>query len=678
MSGLSRGTIGDGSEAGGAAVVSTRSRRVVLGGLLFALVAALGASACDSESFAETEKIEVIAEPSTVTFVSVAIGETSVQTFFVTNKSEKATAKLKFELLESPKPGDLVKEFGWDPNTTPSGTVEVTPGETIALNVTYTPQDTVSDSGKVLITTNGGNTLEVILDTNDIEPDISAPGRVIFGRVPAGGQAQKRVTIQNEGRAPLRLTDFSFGNNAEEFTFCFPQAVSESQEADVVCLDKDADGAYPEVLNYLETVDVRIDYAPTDDGEDETVFQIYSNDPDEDPFEVEINANGQEPCILVTDETGIDFGTAFIGQVSSRTITITNCSPNKDLEVDSITMTPDTDEEFFVDALPGNLPDETLIVPVDGTASFVMNYAPTGESANEGTLEIRSNDTAKDPLLVPVNGRGSNNACPIPVARARVAASASPWGNQVDTIPLATIEFDSSQSSDPDNLNSPNAISGYEWTIIDRPQDSTARFVPNRNVASPQLFLDLAGRYVIELRVFDAQNTPSCETAMVTILATPNEDIHVQLVWDTPGDPDQTDSGLNRGTDVDLHFLHPRGSWNNSPWDCYWLNVEPNWGSLGSSGDDPSLDIDDTDGSGPENINLNNPENTTYRVGAYYFSDHGYGPSYATIRIYLRATLVFEYRDKYLERTGKFWDVASIEWPAASVNQIDRVVEGFP
>jgi len=643
-----------------------------------ALAGAVIGSGCDAESFVETERVEIVADPTTLTFASVALNETSVQTFFVTNKSVKATANLKFELLESPKPGDRVKEFGWDPNTTPSGTVALQPNETIALNVTYTPQDTIADSGKVVITYNGNRTLEVLLDTNDIEPDISAPGRVIFGRVPAGGVAQKRVTIQNEGRAPLRLTDFAFGSNSSEFSFCFPQAVSESQEADVVCLGKDDPGAYPEELAYLEFIDVRIDYAPVDDGEDVTVFQIYSNDPDENPFEVEVNANGQEPCILVTDEMGIDFGTAFIGQVSSRTITITNCSPNKDLEVDSIAMLSGTDEEFFVDSLPAPLPGETLIVPVEGTASFVMNYAPTGESANEGTLEIRSNDAAKDPLLVPVNGRGSNNVCPVAVARARVAASASPWRDQIDTIPLATIEFDSSQSTDPDNPNAPNAISGYEWTIIDRPQDSTARFVPNRNVAAPQLFLDLAGRYVIELRVFDAQNTPSCVTSTITILATPNEDVHIQLVWDTPGDSDQTDSGLNRGTDVDLHFLHPRGSWNNSPWDCYWLNVEPNWGSPGSSGDDPSLDIDDTDGSGPENINLNNPEDTTYRVGVYYFSDHGYGPSYATIRIYLRATLVFEYRDKYLERTGKFWDVCSIEWPAASVNQIDRVVDGFP
>jgi uncharacterized protein YfaP (DUF2135 family) len=109
----------------------------------------------------------------------------------------------------------------------------------------------------------------------------------------------------------------------------------------------------------------------------------------------------------------------------------------------------------------------------------------------------------------------------------------------------------------------------------------------------------------------------------------------------------------------------------------YYLNREPNWGSPGAT-DNPSLDIDDVDGHGPENINLDNPESVTYRVGALYFSDHGRGATNSTIRIWLQSVLVFEYRGKYMT-DRQFWDVAAIEWGVRpEAVQIDNLTNGVP
>ena len=75
------------------------------------------------------------------------------------------------------------------------------------------------------------------------------------------------------------------------------------------------------------------------------------------------------------------------------------------------------------------------------------------------------------------------------------------------------------------------------------------------------------------------------------------------------GDEDRED--LN-GADVDLHLSHPSGmGWFDSTYDCHYFNPTPDWGVLNQLADDPSLDIDDIDGGGPENINLNNPQDTT-------------------------------------------------------------------
>ena len=48
----------------------------------------------------------------------------------------------------------------------------------------------------------------------------------------------------------------------------------------------------------------------------------------------------------------------------------------------------------------------------------------------------------------------------------------------------------------------------------------------------------------------------SCTPAERDVLVIPDEAIHVELVWDTPGDDDPTDEGYEVGSDLDLHFVH--------------------------------------------------------------------------------------------------------------------------
>jgi cysteine-rich repeat protein len=150
--------------------------------------------------------------------------------------------------------------------------------------------------------------------------------------------------------------------------------------------------------------------------------------------------------------------------------------------------------------------------------------------------------------------------------------------------------------------------------------------------------------------------------------------IVVELVWTTPSDPFEFDQGPEAGSDLDLHLLHPAAigqdvdgdgkldGWFDQPFDCFWFNAAPNWGLLNPLvEDDPVLLLDDADGAGPEVVALGDPEEgLAYGVGVHYWSDHGYGPSYATVRIFLDGTLVFEMSDVMLEQYD-FWEVATIE-----------------
>jgi hypothetical protein len=51
----------------------------------------------------------------------------------------------------------------------------------------------------------------------------------------------------------------------------------------------------------------------------------------------------------------------------------------------------------------------------------------------------------------------------------------------------------------------------------------------------------------------------------------------------------------------------------------------------------------DPDGAGPERIQIENPElGAAYRIGVHYWNHHGWGPSYATVRVWLDGNLLYE------------------------------------
>ncbi len=166
------------------------------------------------------------------------------------------------------------------------------------------------------------------------------------------------------------------------------------------------------------------------------------------------------------------------------------------------------------------------------------------------------------------------------------------------------------------------------------------------------------------------------------MVVVPDEAIHIELLWHTPGDPDETDEGSGVGSDLDLHFSHPWAGgpdldgdgepdgWFDQPFDCFWFNAHPNWGSFDPSiDDDPDLDLSDTDGAGPEIIGLNIPEDVVYKIGVHYWNDHGYGASNATVRVYIYGSLVFEVVDVQLFDLD-MWEVCTVEWPSGLVNPV--------
>jgi len=84
------------------------------------------------------------------------------------------------------------------------------------------------------------------------------------------------------------------------------------------------------------------------------------------------------------------------------------------------------------------------------------------------------------------------------------------------------------------------------------------------------------------------------------------ERVVIELTWGTEGD------------DMDLHLLAPGGELNSDT-DCYYLNCKAetatlDWGEEGVTEDNPTLDVDDISGTGPEVISIAEPSAGSYTI----------------------------------------------------------------
>lgn len=652
--------------------------------LALASIIPLISSGCGDE-VVEVAVAEIYVNPASLQFTVSRIGEPSAFPLTIGNRG---TGTLIVDRIEI---DSRSTEFQMQEVSLPFSLEQ---NQERVIEVYYTPADCVSDRGNIHVFSNDPDPDDkekvIPLQPSELTGQVRVnPNPVDFGRVPAGDAATLTTRIENTGTCSLTINDLFLTGS---FDFSFTQ----SDGADGLI---EYTPTLPITLDTAEYYEIDITFAPTNDGFDEATLIVRSDDAGNRTVDVPVVANGDQACIVVTDEDGIDFGARFIGDTHEKAVTITNCSQRQDLEVYSIELGPHFElqgsELFGLSGLP-DLTEPLIIIP-GGTSSFTLTYTPIvytfethPELCDEGdevcevpdgaTLSLTSNDSVKSPLDIPVRGVGTNNHCPVAEARARVRGDTA-WDVIVDTIPLAVVEFDGSGSYD-----SEGEIQSYQWEVTEAPADSVAIFEPGADVANPEFFLDLAGEYLFTLRVFDQHNVESCDPATIEAIAVPNEAIHIQLVWETAGDRNRTDTGAGRGSDVDLHFLHPNGTWDNRDGqhgDCHWKDREPNWGDTTSSTDNPSLDRDDTDGWGPENINLDEPQGTSgapviYSVGVFYFSDHDYGASDTTVRIFINgeerfASTYFGLEDR------EFWDVSRIEWPSGEITRIHRLYpSGFP
>jgi hypothetical protein len=230
----------------------------------------------------------------------------------------------------------------------------------------------------------------------------------------------------------------------------------------------------------------------------------------------------------------------------------------------------------------------------------------------------------------------------------------------IDTAPLTTVEVVGMAIDD-------GTIVSTTWRLLSRPMGSRAAEPTPSNMLRTQLTPDLAGEYPLELSVVDDDgNLATCQT---TVRAVATEGLRVEIFWNTDG------------TDMDTHVMSPIGTTWGTGDDCYFGNCQGGsvleWGGPGEE-DNPHLDIDDTNGFGPENVNVDRPVPGTYRVGVHAWA----GAADVTVRIYCGGTTT-EPRQTFgpvfiTSDRSEFWRVADVVIDGTSCSISDLAIGGRP
>jgi hypothetical protein len=683
-------------------------------------------SGCDNSGVTTRESPQYVIRPSQeVTFPILVVGreitkEVEIEniggvdliiarSIIQTNISQSGEFKIEYKLPNNEAYQEISFEEGPEGSTADlTYPVRVGPNELLSINITYKPQDEEADSAAIYFDTNFSDPNAPERSRIDIPIRVSAgaaqiavdPTSVDFDVVPASQERVVDLRVLNVGQSVLFIEQLRI-DGSQDFT-PFIDGRDPRRQPELL-EDPDQDGI-PGISPYIEgegggTLNMQLRYLPESAGPDFAEMVIVSNAEGQETYTVPLTANSRNPCLEVLPEA-IEFPASLVSRTDSQVALMESCG-GAELNISEIYI---TDDEEGVFALEGeqSLPLIMAAASSQGlrpSEELTLSFSPREEKIYNATLVIVSDDPVMPERRVSILGRGTANICP----------QARSVQDEFYVLPLDTIVLDGTPSVDQDGPN--NLPVGYEWVITSRPQGSVSQLVErfdnpqqpadggrpdDETTPTALFFIDLPGYYTAELRVTDQFGLTSLDCrnpSIVTILAEPDEAIQVQLSWEAANEDDLSQ---DRSGDLDLHLKHPNaGSWFSQPYDCFFNNPDPDWGQLDNPRDNPFLDLDDFSGTGPENLTLAIPEDTTllggeYVVGVDYYENIDridgweYGPIKAYIRIFINGVPTWDYTEggdpgfKLMNGRKHFWEVASISWPDGIVTKIDRYYEETP
>ncbi|MFQ5603745.1 MAG: choice-of-anchor D domain-containing protein, partial [bacterium] len=215
------------------------------------------------------------------------------------------------------------------------------------------------------------------------EPNIAVnPPAHDFGAVAIGSSANQTFVVGNTGNDVLDVSGISLvGVDAGDFQITA--------------------GGGAVALTPGASQNVTVQFQPASEGAKSAVLRISSNDPDQNPFDLNLSGSGvtSQPNIAV-NPPAYDFGVVNVGSSANQTFVVSN-SGTEMLNVTGTTLLGTHATEFQISNGGG-----TFTLAPGASTNLEVTILPTSEGAKTATLRLSSDDPDGNPLNVALTGTG--------------------------------------------------------------------------------------------------------------------------------------------------------------------------------------------------------------------------------------------------------------------------------
>jgi Abnormal spindle-like microcephaly-assoc'd, ASPM-SPD-2-Hydin len=302
--------------------------------------------------------------PGSFNFNSVAVGQSSQQSFTLTN-SGNATVTIGTVTASG---------TGFSASGLSAGR-QIAAGASATVTGTFAPTAAGAATGTIVITSNATNpTLTITLSGTGTQGGLSAnPASISFGSVIDGASASVPVTLTNTGTANVVISAHSITGTG--FTLTGWSA--------------------PASLTPGQTTSFTVTFAPTTSGSATGSVSISSNAAGS-PLSINLSGSGTATQATMTiNPSPVAFGSVTVGDNSSQTVMLTNTG-NKTLSVTAATISG----SGFTTSLTA-----PKSVNAGANITFTVTFAPPSAGSETGSIQIASNAVGS-PATISLSGTG--------------------------------------------------------------------------------------------------------------------------------------------------------------------------------------------------------------------------------------------------------------------------------
>ena len=320
---------------------------------------------------------DINVSPGSMNYEDVEITSSSTETFIVSNTGG-ATLSVSSSSITGTDAGDFSITGG-------GGSFTLSPGATRNVYVRFSPSSTGAKSAILRFDNDDPDEdpKDISLSGNGIViPDISAsPNPVNYGSIEAGSYSDNTVTVSNDGTGTLNVSSTAItGTHSAEFSI------------------HSGGGSFS--LSPGATRNIIVRFSPSSAGTKNASLRISSDDPDEDPYYVNLNGTGILPDINV-DPGSMNFGDVEVGDNSTETFVVSN-NGGASLSVSSTTLVGGNSDEFNITGGGGS-----FTLSPGATRNVDVQFSPSSEGSKSTTLRFISNDPDENPEDILLSGTGT-------------------------------------------------------------------------------------------------------------------------------------------------------------------------------------------------------------------------------------------------------------------------------